>query len=102
MNNFDNILKQAQKMQAKLLEAQNRMNDMEIYGSSGGAMVNITINGKGEIKKITIDPKLMTPDDTDVVCDLIIAAHNDAKSKLEAKMAEEMGGLVPPGMKLPF
>lgn len=102
MNDFNNILKQAQKMQAKLLEAQNRMSSMEISGSSGGSMVNITIDGKGEMKKVTIDPKLMDPNDVEVVCDLIVAAYNDAKSKLEAKMAEEMGGLVPPGMKLPF
>lgn len=102
MNDFNNILKQAQKMQAQLLEAQNRMSNMEISGSSGGSMVNITISGKGEMKKVTIDPKLMDPNDVEVVCDLIVAAYNDARSKLEAKMAEEMGGIVPPGMKLPF
>lgn len=102
MNNFNQLLKQAQQMQEKLMEAQNKLNDLEIEGTSGGGMVKITISGKGEMKKIIIDPKLMTPDDLEIVCDLIVAAHNDAKSKLESKMSEQMGGFMPNGMKLPF
>ncbi|MDR1560895.1 MAG: YbaB/EbfC family nucleoid-associated protein [Holosporaceae bacterium] len=100
MNNFSQLMKQAQQMQAKLLEAQNKMNDVEICGSSGGEMVNVVISGKGEMKKLTIDPKLMTPEDVDIVSDLVVAAFNDAKSRLEAKMSEQMGDVLPPGMKL--
>ena len=85
-NNFNQLLKQAQQMQEKLMEAQNKMSGLEITGTSGGGMVSITINGKNEMRKVQIDT----------------AAYNDAKSKLEAKMSEQMGGILPPGMKLPF
>lgn len=100
--NFNQLLKQAQQMQEKLLEAQNKLNELEITGTSGGGMVSIVINGKHEMKKVTIDPKLMNPDDVEILCDLIVAAHNDARSKLEAKASEQMGGFLPSGMKLPF
>jgi DNA-binding YbaB/EbfC family protein len=89
-------------MQAKLMEAQNKMNDMEITGTSGGGMVTVVINGKCEMKKLVIDPKLMSPDEADIVSDLVIAAFSDAKSKLESTMSEQFGGLLPPGMKMPF
>jgi DNA-binding YbaB/EbfC family protein len=102
MNNFNQLMKQAQQMQAKLMEAQNKINDLEITGTSGGGMVSVVISGKIDIRKLTVDPKLMSPDEADILSDLIIAAFNDAKSKLEAEMTEHMGGLVPPGMKLPF
>jgi DNA-binding YbaB/EbfC family protein len=102
MNNFNQLMKQAQQMQAKLMEAQNKINDLEITGTSGGGMVSIVISGKTEIKKLTIDPKLMSPDEADILSDLIIAAFSDAKTKLEAEMSGHMGGLFPPGMKMPF
>jgi len=102
MNNLNQLMKQAQQMQAKLMEAQNKMNELEITGTSGGGMVEIIISGKYEMKKVSIDPKLLSPDDADIVADLIVAAFNDAKSKLEAKISEQMGGLMPPGMKMPF
>lgn len=102
MSNLNQLMKQAQQMQAKLLEAQNKMNDMEIIGTSGGGMVTITINGKHEVKKVYIDPKIVSPNEAEILCDLVTAAFNDAKSKLESKMSTEMGGLLPPGMKLPF
>lgn len=101
-NNFNQLMKQAQQMQAKLIESQKRMEEVEIEGSSGGNMVIIIISGKGNIKKLTIDPQLMTSDDAEIVSDLVIAAFNDAKNKLEAKMSEEMGSLLPPGMKFPL
>lgn len=101
-NNFNQLLKQAQQMQEKLMEAQNKMSGLEITGTSGGGMVSITINGKNEMKKVQIDPKLLSPNEAEIVCDLITAAYNDAKSKLEAKMSEQMGGILPLGMKLPF
>lgn len=102
MNNFNQLMKQAQQMQAKLMEAQGKMNDLEIVGTSGGGMVSVVINGKVDIKRLIIDPKLMSPDETDILSDLIVAAFSDAKSKLESEMAEQMGGLLPPGMKMPF
>jgi DNA-binding YbaB/EbfC family protein len=102
MNNFNQLMKQAQQMQAKLMEAQNKMNELEITGTSGGGMVSVVINGKVEMKKLSIDPKLMSPDEAEIVADLVVAAFNDAKSKLEAQMSDQMGGLIPPGMKMPF
>lgn len=101
-NNFNQLMKQAQEMQAKLMAAQNKMNELEVSGTSGGGMVTVVISGKGDMKKLTIDPKLLSPDDVEMVEDLIVAAFNDAKSKLEAKISEQMGGILPQGMKLPF
>ncbi len=101
-NNFNQLMKQAQEMQAKLMAAQNKMNELEVSGTSGGGMVTVVISGKGDMKKLTIDPKLLSPDDAEMVEDLIVAAFNDAKSKLEAKISEQMGGILPAGMKLPF
>lgn len=99
MNSLNKIMKQAQQMQATLLASQNKMANIEIVGASGGGMVSVTINGKSEIKKLDIDRQLMSPDEVEIVCDLIIAAFNDAKSKLDVKISEEMGGLFPPDMK---
>ena len=102
MNNFSELMKQAQKMQAKLMEAQNKVNETTAEGSSGGGMVTIKINGKFEIQNLVIDPKLMTPEDATMVSDLVIAAYNDAKKKVEDQISSDMSGILPPGMKLPF
>ena len=107
MKNFGNMMKQAQAMQAKMAEAQAKLEAMTVEGASGGGMVKLTLSGKGEMKGLSIDPALIDPDDPEVLEDLIIAAHNDAKAKSEDMMAEEMkavtGGLqLPPGMKMPF
>lgn len=102
MSDFNQLMKQAQQMQAKLLDAQNKLSEMEITGTSGGGMVSIVISGKYEMKKVSIDPKIVSVDEVEILCDLITAAFNDAKSKMESKMSSEMGGLLPPGMKLPF
>ncbi|MGB1146296.1 MAG: YbaB/EbfC family nucleoid-associated protein [Alphaproteobacteria bacterium] len=107
MKNFGNMMKQAQAMQAKMAEAQAKLEAMTVEGASGGGMVKLTLSGKGEMKGLSIDPALIDPEDPEVLEDLIIAAHNDAKAKSEAMMAEEMksvtGGLqLPPGMKMPF
>ena len=107
MKNLGNMMKQAQAMQAKMAEAQAKLEQMTVEGASGGGMVKLTLSGKGEMKGLSIDPALIDPDDPEVLEDLIIAAHNDAKVKSEAMMAEEMkavtGGLqLPPGMKMPF
>jgi nucleoid-associated protein EbfC len=107
MKNLGQMMKQAQEMQTRLQEMQDRLAAVELSGSSGAGMVSVTLNGKGEMKKVKLDPKLFASADAEMAEDLIVAAYNDAKSKVEAHMAEEMskitGGLnLPPGMKLPF
>ena len=107
MRNIAGLMKQAQQMQEKMQEMQTRLEAMELDGESGAGMVRVTLNGKGEMRRIKIDPKMADPADTEMLEDLIVAAHRDAKGKLEAATAEEMqkisGGLqLPPGFKLPF
>lgn len=107
MKNLGNMMKQAQEMQAKMAEMQARLGDVEVSGQSGAGMVNVTVNGKGDMKKIKLDKSIVDPEDIEVLEDLIIAAFNDAKAKAEKHSAEEtaklMGGLkLPPGIKLPF
>lgn len=105
--NIGQMMKQVQDMQAKMGEMQNRLGDLEVTGQSGGGMVIAIMNGKGDLKKLKIDPKLIVPEDAEILEDLIVAACNDAKAKAESTVAAEtekmMGGLkLPPGMKLPF
>ena len=107
MKNLGQLMKQAQEMQAKMSEMQTRLEGIEITGTAGGGMVNATLTGKGELTRIKIDPSLLIPDDVEILEDLVVAAHNDAKAKLEGRLAEEMskvtGGIqLPPGLKLPF
>jgi DNA-binding YbaB/EbfC family protein len=107
MKNLGNLMKQAQQMQAKMAEMQERLAEMTIDGVSGGGLVRVTLNGKGEMKGVKLDPSLIDPAEPEILEDLIVAAHADAKAKAEARMAEEMkeltGGLqLPPGMSLPF
>jgi len=107
MKNLGQMMKQAQQMQARMAEMQEALDKVEITGSAGGGMVSVTMTGKGEIRKVKIDPKLADPADIEMLEDLIVAASNDAKQKVEAHVAEKMreltGGLsLPPGMKLPF
>jgi len=107
MKNLGQMMKQAQEMQAKMADLQNQLAAAEVSGAAGGDMVRVTMNGKGEMTAIKIDPSLIQPDDAEVLEDLIVAAASDAKAKVEAFVAEEMqkltGGLqLPPGMKLPF
>ena len=107
MKNLGNLMKQAQQMQSKMAEMQAKMDEMEVAGSAGGGMVQITISGKGDLRKLKIDPSIVQPDDVEMLEDLIVAAFNDAKGKAETAMQAEMqkitGGLnLPAGMKLPF
>ena len=107
MNNLGQMMKQAQEMQAKMAELQARMEHVELTGTAGAGLVSITLNGKGEIRRVSIDPSLAKADEVEVLEDLIAAAANDARAKVEARMQEEtrqlMGGLgLPPGLKLPF
>lgn len=107
MKNIGQMMKQAQQMQTKMAEMQAKLAEIEVSGQSGAGMVNVTVNGKGELKKVKLDKSIVDPEDTEMLEDLIVAAFNDAKNKVEAHVAEEtaklMGGLkLPPGIKLPF
>ncbi len=107
MKNIGNLMKQAQQMQAKMAEMQEKMGQMEVTGAAGGGMVTVTLTGKGDMRKVKLDKAVVDPEDIEVLEDLILAAFNDAKAKAEAAMQEEMGKLtgglkLPPGMKLPF
>lgn len=107
MKNLGDMMKQVQAMQSRMAELQAKIEQMTAAGQSGGGMVKVVLNGKGVMKSVAIDPSLFKAEDKEIVEDLIVTAHNDAKAKAEAMMAEEMkqvtGGLpLPPGMKLPF
>jgi DNA-binding YbaB/EbfC family protein len=107
MKNLAGLMKQASQMQAKMEEMKAKLEAMELQGSAGAGMVTLTLNGRGELKALTIDPKLADPTDLETLQDLLIAAHADAKQKIdaatEAQMREATGGLqLPGGMKLPF
>ena len=104
--NIQGIMKQAQMMQKKMEEEQAKLAQEEVEGTSGGGMVKVVLNGKFEMKKLIIDNSLVDPEDKEVLEDLIVAAYNDAKNKVDAKMQESMsamtGGLNLGGLKLPF
>ena len=107
MKNLAGLMKQAQQMQSKMQEMQDQLTNLEVTGESGAGLVRVTLNGKGEMRRLHIDPKVVDPSDTEMLQDLILAAHRAAKDKVEAAAAAEMqkvtGGLnLPPGMKLPF
>ncbi len=107
MTNIGRLMKQAQEMQSKMAEMQAKLEAVEISGVAGGGLVTATLNGKGELRGIKIDPVLADPADIEVLEDLVVAAVNDAKARVDAHASEEMqkltGGLqLPPGMKLPF
>ena len=107
MKNLGQMMKQAQEMQAKMAEMQERLAETEVTGASGGGMIQVTLNGKGEMRGVRIDPALVDPSEVAVLEDLIVAATNDAKAKVEAQVAQKMGELtgglsLPPGFKLPF
>jgi hypothetical protein len=90
MKDLNSIMKQAQAMQQKLAEAQARLAELEIEGTSGGGMVKLTLKGSGELARVDIDESLMAPGEGEVVADLIVAAHADAKRRLDAEQAEVM------------
>lgn len=107
MKNLSQMMKQAQEMQTKMAQMQEKLGEIEVSGQSGAGMVTATLNGKGEMRGLKIDKSLVDPDDVEVLEDLVVAAVNDAKGKVEAQVQEEtqrlMGGMkLPPGMKLPF
>jgi nucleoid-associated protein EbfC len=107
MKNLGNMLKQAQELQSRMADMQAKLGDVELDGSSGGGMVTVTLNGKGEMRRIKIDPALADPNEIEILEDLLIAAFNDAKARVEAHVQQEMGKLtgglnLPAGLKLPF
>ena len=107
MNNFNNMSKQAQDLQKKMAEAQEKVETLEAEGISGGGIVKITINGKNNVTSVNIDETAIDKNEKEILEDLIVAAFNDARDKIQRKIADEMSSLtggikLPPGMKLPF
>jgi len=107
MNNFNNMIKQAQDLQKKMAEAQEKVETLEAVGISGGGIVKITINGKNNVTSVNIDETAIDKNEKEILEDLIVAAFNDARDKIQRKIADEMSSLtggikLPPGMKLPF
>jgi len=107
MMDFMGLMKQAQQMQAKMAEAQLELEQTVVEGEAGGGLVKIALTAKGSMKSVSIDPSLLNPDEKEILEDLILTAHMQARSKAEDAMAEKMkaltGGLpLPPGLKLPF
>lgn len=97
---FQEIMKQAQAMQARMAELQDRLAAAEVTGAAGGGLVQVTVNGKGETRRVRIDPSLLKPEEASILEDLIAAAANDAKSKVEQQLQQEMSRMTG-GMKLP-
>jgi DNA-binding YbaB/EbfC family protein len=107
MVDFMGMMKKAEELQRKMAEMQDEASRATVEGRAGGGLVVVTMSGKGELKRLSIDPSLFKEDDVEVLEDLIVTAHNEAKGKAEQmmqqKMAEMTQGLpLPPGMKLPF
>ena len=107
IGNMGNMMKKVQEMQSKMQEVQKELENKTVEANSGGGLVSITMNGKHQVQSIKIDPSLLNQDEKEVLEDLIKAALNNAKEKVDEMSAEEMkkvtGGLpLPPGMKLPF
>ena len=105
MKNFAEMMKQAQQLQGRMAEMQAEMERTLIEGRSGGGMVVVTLNGKGDMTEIKFDPSLLKAGEAEILEDLIVAAHADAKAKVEEAMKDKMksltGGLpLPPGLKL--
>ena len=92
------MMKQAQQMQERL---QKEMTGLRVEGNAGGGMVTVIINGAKEVRSITIDPEVVSKEDVGMLQDLIVAALHDAHRKADEEMAQKMGGMLPPGMKLP-
>jgi len=105
MKDLMKMMKQAQELQSRMQQMQEEMSAMEAEGQSGAGAVRVTLNGKGEMRGLKIEPNLLKPDEAEMVEDLVLAAFQDAKKKVEekvqAKMQEITGGLaLPPGFKL--
>ena len=107
MKDILGLMGKVKEMQSKMQEMQEGLNGLEMTGQSGGGLVKVTLSGKGEMRALSIDPSLIKDEDTGILEDLIMAAHNDAKSKVEDMVAQKTRELtaglpIPPGMKFPF
>jgi DNA-binding YbaB/EbfC family protein len=107
LGDMGKIMKQAQEMQSRMQDAQNRLDEVEVTGEAGAGLVKVTATAKGAVKRLSIDPSLFQPEEREVVEDLIVAAVQDAQARAaaaaQAEMAKVTEGLeLPPGMKLPF
>ena len=96
--NLQDMMKQAQQMQERL---QKELTALRVEGNAGGGMVTVLVNGGKQVQSITIDPEVVSKEDVGMLQDLIVAAINDAQHKADQAMADKMGGMLPPGMKLP-
>lgn len=103
MKDLGSLMKQAQAMQEKLAQAQAKLAELSVEGTSGGGMVKVTLKGSGELARVDLDESLMQPGEGEVVADLVVAAHADAKRKLDAAQADMMREAAGPlaGMGLP-
>lgn len=107
MKNIMGLMGQFKEMQEKMAQLQEDLKSMEVTGEAGGGLVTVTLTGKGEMRAMHIDPSLIKPDEVEILEDLVLAAHNDAKGKAESAVEEKTRELtaglpIPPGMKLPF
>ncbi|MHA1559441.1 MAG: YbaB/EbfC family nucleoid-associated protein [Alphaproteobacteria bacterium] len=107
MRDLMGMMKQAKQLQSKMQEMQEQVAALEVTGTSGAGLVEVTLSGKGLMKALKIDPSLIKSDEAEILEDLLLAAHNDARAKLDTRTAElaqdATGGMqLPPGMKLPF
>ena len=107
MKNLADMMKQAGQLQARMADMQKKLESLEIEGQSGGGLVKVKMTGKGHVSSVAIDPSLIKPDEREILEDLLVAALNDAKSKVDGAAANEMkaltGGMpLPPGFNLPF
>ncbi|MBD8555379.1 YbaB/EbfC family nucleoid-associated protein [Rhizobium sp. CFBP 8762] len=107
MRDIMGMMGKVKEMQAKMEKLQEEITSMEVDGQSGGGLVTVRLTGKGDLRSLKIDPSLFKEDDIEILEDLIVAAHKDAKDKAEAMTAERTRELtaglpIPPGMKLPF
>jgi DNA-binding YbaB/EbfC family protein len=96
--NIQQMMKQAQEMQNRL---QKQMAELKVEGNAGGGMVTVVVNGAKQVQSLKIDPEVVVKDDVEMLQDLIVAAINDAHRKADDEMANKMGGMLPPGLKLP-
>ena len=107
MRDIMGMMKQAKELQERVQQMQEEIAALEVSGASGGGLVTVILSGRGEMRSVKIDPSLLKADEGEILEDLIVAAHHDARAKADAKTAEKMqeltGGLpLPPGLKLPF
>ncbi|MCX5496336.1 YbaB/EbfC family nucleoid-associated protein [Kaistia dalseonensis] len=107
MRDIMGMMSKAKELQSRMQEMQEQVSQIEVEGAAGAGLVKLVVTAKGDLKSLTIDPSLLKPEEAEILEDLIVAAHADARAKSEKIMAEKMqaltGGLgLPPGLKLPF